>query len=88
MRQLTPVRVSHRRTMLDRPRTVHWLRARRIKPHFLRLWLKTQAGFYIKEFVHGDFGRTTPNLGTMLGCECDILSLDVLSVDMQWPPPG
>lgn len=37
------------------------------------------AGTYIKEFVHGDFGRTVPNLATLLGggCEADILSLDV-----------
>ena len=32
---------------------------------------------YIKEFVHGDFGRTTPNLCTLLDMECDILELDV-----------
>ena len=31
----------------------------------------------MKEFVHGDFGRTQPNLGTMLGADCDILTLDV-----------
>ena len=32
---------------------------------------------YIKEFVHGDFGRTKPNLGDMLNSETDILQLDV-----------
>ena len=32
---------------------------------------------YIKEFVHGDFGRTTPNLSSLTGVECDILELDV-----------
>ena len=38
------------------------------------------AGTYIKEFVHGDLGRTTPNVGTILGCEADILQLDVTQV--------
>ena len=32
---------------------------------------------YIKEFVHGDFGRTKPNLGNLLNSETDILQLDV-----------
>lgn len=32
---------------------------------------------YVKEFVHGDFGRTQPNLSSITGVECDILELDV-----------
>ena len=32
---------------------------------------------YVKEFVHGDLGRTEPSLCTILGKECDILELDV-----------
>jgi hypothetical protein len=32
---------------------------------------------YIKEFVHGDFGRTVPNMCSLLDVECDILTLDV-----------
>lgn len=32
---------------------------------------------YIKEFVHGDFGRTKPNLCDLLKSETDILELDV-----------
>lgn len=44
---------------------------------FFQLHLTTQAGTYIKEFVHGDLGRTVPNLGEILGCEVDIIALDV-----------
>lgn len=44
--------------------------------HF-KLSLSTQAGTYIKEFVHGDFGRTKPSLGELVGIDCDILELDV-----------
>jgi hypothetical protein len=43
-----------------------------------KLDIKTQAGTYIKEFVHGDFGRTQPSLGQLLGGVCvDIVALDV-----------
>ena len=34
----------------------------------------------IKEFVHGDLGRTTPNVGFLLNKQIDILQLDVGSL--------
>ena len=39
-----------------------------------------KATNYIKEFINGDFGRTWPNLGVLLNCECDILQLDVKDI--------
>ena len=38
-------------------------------------WTSTDS--YIKEFVHGDFGRTKPNLCELLRTDTDILELDV-----------
>ena len=36
------------------------------------------TGFsYVKEFVHGDMGRTVPNVSTLLNSHCDILELNV-----------
>jgi len=40
----------------------------------------SSAGTYIKEFVHGDLGRTIPNIGSLLNSECDILQLDVMNL--------
>lgn len=57
-----------------------------ISPHFITLDLTTQAGTYVKEFIHGDMGRTKPNLGLLMGCETDILQLDVLAIDLDFPP--
>lgn len=45
----------------------------------------TQAGTYVKEFVHGDFGRTKPSVGDLIGAEVDILALDVISINLDWP---
>lgn len=43
------------------------------------LTLITEAGTYIKEFVHGDFGRTEPNLASLLkDCDTDLIELDVM----------
>lgn len=56
------------------------------KSHFAVIQLNTQAGTYIKEFVHGDLGRSLPNLATIAGVEgADLLALDVLEVDLVWP---
>ena len=48
------------------------------------LQLTTQAGTYIKEFVHSDGGRTVPSLGRLLGCTAEILQLDVTEVHMDF----
>ena len=82
--QSTPLRVLHRRSLLSRPKTIHWLKVRRfINPHFFVLLLNTSSGTYIKEFVHGDLGRTCPSLGSLLGCKADILQLDVMDVHFE-----
>uniref|UniRef100_A0A3B4Y2K5 tRNA pseudouridine(55) synthase n=1 Tax=Seriola lalandi dorsalis TaxID=1841481 RepID=A0A3B4Y2K5_SERLL len=83
--QKTPLRVLHRRALAVRQRVIHSMNTRFLDPHHFYLGLKTQAG-YIKEFVHGDFGRTKPNLCELLKTDTDILELDVESVDVDWPP--
>ena len=52
----------------------------RINQHWFELTIVASAGTYIKEFVHGDLGRTEPSVGSLLGCEADIFQLDVLEV--------
>jgi tRNA pseudouridine synthase 10 len=81
IQQTTPVRVMHRRALLTRRKVVHEMRLLQwLSPHFFVLGLVTSAGTYVKEFCHGDLGRTTPNVGSLLGCETDILQLDVLEL--------
>lgn len=56
------------------------------KPAYFQLRMRTQAGTYIKEFVHGDLGRSTPSMCSLLGMEVQILQLDVLEVHLEnWP---
>ena len=83
--QKTPIRVLHRRTLATRKRTIYDLKAQYIDSHHFTLLLSTQAGTYVKEFVHGDFGRTQPNLRVLMKQDVDILSLDVLEVKLDWP---
>ena len=51
-----------------------------------KLRLATQAGTYVKEFVHSDFNRTKPSIQSLLGVDTDILALDVKEVLLSWPP--
>lgn len=89
--QKTPIRVLHRRTLSIRQRRIHEMSAVRVseadvpEEHksnlncIFKLNLTTEAGTYIKEFVHSDFGRTEPNLASLLGsCSADIIQLDVM----------
>lgn len=83
--QKTPIRVLHRRPLSTREKCIHSMTVEKVDEYHFRLGLKTQAGTYIKEFVHGDFGRTKPNLTALLGVDCDILELNVQSVELDWP---
>lgn len=88
--QATPIRVLHRRTLLKRPRTIFSLSAQLVQnqPSVFIVDVVTQAGTYIKELVHGEFGRTVPSLTSIVGKQLDIISLDVMGLlDLDWPPP-
>jgi tRNA pseudouridine(54/55) synthase len=76
LNQKTPLRVLHRRANTIRTRNVMSCRAHRIDDHHFRLQISTSAGTYVKEFVHGDLGRTVPSVSTLLDCNTDILELD------------
>lgn len=80
--QRTPLRVLHRRSLHPRPRLIHSMRLSPLNAHWFLLDLETQAGTYVKEFVHGDMGRTTPHLGMLLNARTDILQLDVVGMAM------
>jgi tRNA U54 and U55 pseudouridine synthase Pus10 len=76
LRQRTPVRVLHRRPNFARTRHILSLKATKVDEHNFRLNISTDAGTYVKEFVHGDLGRTVPSVSSLLGCKTDIPVLD------------
>ena len=90
--QRTPTRVPRRADMV-RKKIIEWIN---IKPvldehgqemvEFFNAEMRTSAGTYVKEFIHGDNGRTTPSIPTLLGCEAaKCVQLDVLAVHLDWP---
>jgi tRNA pseudouridine synthase 10 len=79
--QETPERVKHRRADKTRVREVHEIDYEVIDDNKFYLYVKAEAGTYIKELIHGDEGRTQPNVAETLGCEADCLELDITWVE-------
>jgi len=78
--QRTPQRVSHRRSDKVRTRELKDIRLERHEQEVSELVLRCESGTYVKELIHGDDGRTKPNLAELLGVDCDVEELDVLKV--------
>ena len=75
--QKTPLRVLHRRSLMDRKKLIYEMKAEKVSDHFMILDIVSSAGTYIKEFVHSDLMRTNPSVKSLLDCDVDILQLDV-----------
>ncbi|KAI9017707.1 hypothetical protein BC832DRAFT_527741 [Gaertneriomyces semiglobifer] len=95
VKQRNPTRVP-RRADLVRDKVIEKLRVYPAAPttesnpaeptDVIRADLTTSAGTYVKEFVHGDNGRTTPCLADLLKVEsAKVLELDVLEIHLDWP---
>lgn len=82
--QLTPIRVVHRRANLSKDKEICVLK---VEQRYVDGWyyymmdIRATAGTYIKEFVSGDLGRTSPSLRDEGWC--GLLDLDVISVEMK-----
>lgn len=86
--QRTPQRVQHRRADLDRQRQVQVLGLLPLAPDRLELRVLCEHGTYVKEWISGDEGRTSPALGDLLavGCRCDLLDvLEIMTDDVDGP---
>ena len=79
--QRTPTRVLHRRADKVRKKAVYSVKARKISDRVVEFEIECQGGFYVKEFVHGDEGRTQPNIAELLENEVESIELDVLEVE-------
>ncbi|XP_034827749.1 putative tRNA pseudouridine synthase Pus10 [Maniola hyperantus] len=88
IQQRTPIRVLHRRPLLTRTRQILELKAVAVPDHpqLFRISVRTSAGTYVKEWAHGELGRSRPALGDAVGAAVDMLALDVTAVHLTWPP--
>jgi tRNA pseudouridine synthase 10 len=78
--QLTPNRVAHRRANLERKRTVRDLKVESVEGPEVVFVVEADSGTYIKELMHGDEGRTKPNVAEFVGVPCQVIELDVIGI--------
>jgi len=78
--QLTPNRVAHRRAHLVRERTVRDIKIESVEGSEVVFVVEADSGTYIKELMHGDEGRTKPNVAEIVGMPCEVLELDVIGI--------
>lgn len=75
VQQSTPLRVLHRRTLLDRPRSIFDMRAKWINDHFFVLDIKTSAGEWIVWggiFAHVFFDHQSSATGLLCTTRIDM----------------
>lgn len=78
--QNTPTRVASRRADLERTKEVTIQRVGEINSQEFVLIMRTSHGTYVKEFISGDNGRTTPSISSLTGTHCECMLLDVVEV--------
>jgi tRNA pseudouridine synthase 10 len=79
--QRTPSRVLHRRADRLRKKVVFSVNARKISQTEAEFIIDAQGGFYVKEFIHGDNGRTSPSISEYLGNRVKNIELDVIEIE-------
>lgn len=82
LHQRTPQRVAHRRADLVRARRILALRVLEASGERFELEVRAESGTYIKEFVSGDEGRTSPSFAQAIGTPVRVEELDV--TDVEW----
>lgn len=83
IRQRTPRRVLHRRADRSRRRKLKEIRYKYVDKKTFKIQVRGEAGLYIKELVHGDGGRTKPNISEALQNECICKELDVIKIHVK-----
>ena len=79
--QRTPRRVLRRRADKIRQKKLYYVKAEKLDDKTVRFVIKTQGGLYVKELIHGDEGRTKPNIAEFLGRTPIKIDLTVIEVE-------
>lgn len=80
VQQRTPERVAHRRADLVREREVEIRGVDLVDERAFDVEVRCSHGTYVKEWISGEDGRTTPSLAELVGCGATCEQLDVLEV--------
>ncbi len=79
--QKTPLRVIRRRVNKLRKRRVFKISWKIVSKKRVIFRIKTEAGLYVKELIHGDGGRTKPSFYDILKVKPRKILLDVIKIE-------
>ncbi len=79
--QRTPLRILRRKNDKVRKKIVYELKAKALGEREILLEITCQGGLYVKELIHGDQGRTRPNVAEVLGVNITVEELDILWIE-------
>lgn len=80
VRQRTPTRILKRRGDTTRLRKIYDVKVRLVCEYLIEMLIKCDDGLYVRELVHGDGGRTYPNMAGVLNSDLNILEVDVIDI--------
>jgi tRNA pseudouridine synthase 10 len=80
IKQQTPKRVLRRRSDKIRKRRIYKIKVKKIDRNKFEIFVTCDAGLYVREVVTGDENRTNPSVSSILGCNCNVIELDVLKI--------
>jgi len=86
--QRTPQRVAHRRADAVRDRWVEVLSVTPTGERTVDVVVRCAHGTYVKEWISGDDGRTTPSFADLAGVPAQCTALDVLAVECPASAPA
>ncbi|MGC8610348.1 MAG: tRNA pseudouridine(54/55) synthase Pus10 [Thermoplasmata archaeon] len=78
--QRTPLRVIKSRSDMHRKKRIRRIEIKNVEDKKIILEIETDPGTYVKEFVHGDNGRTNPSISSILDQKIKIIRLDVVKI--------
>ncbi|MHA1594997.1 MAG: tRNA pseudouridine(54/55) synthase Pus10 [Candidatus Baldrarchaeia archaeon] len=83
IQQRTPTRFLGKSKDKTKKKVVYSVKANKITNDTFELLITCQAGLFVREFVEGDYGRTSPSISELLGVGCECLEVDILGVEFE-----
>ncbi|MEM1898268.1 MAG: hypothetical protein QXD36_04170, partial [Sulfolobales archaeon] len=80
VRQKVPTRILRRGDDTVHLKRIYDIKVRLVDEHLIEMLVKCDDGLYVKELVHGDGGRTYPNMAEVLNSDLTILEVDVIDI--------
>ncbi|MCK5023268.1 MAG: tRNA pseudouridine(54/55) synthase Pus10 [Candidatus Aenigmarchaeota archaeon] len=81
VKQRTPSRLLSSKTERAKNKKVKSIKWKRINNIRYRFEITTESGMFVNELISGDFGRTVPSLGKVLGNRAKIKEFDLIGLE-------